>query len=146
MAVLLGVSAALPLFTACESVRVQSAPADSRTLVFLPAKEREHLRRGMRVYLDSLHGVAEALAEHKMHLVEEHARKAGSAAIREVPIAVVAALPPGFVLLGMDTHQRFDTLAAAAAAHTSKAEVLQQLRDILANCTACHASYRMAQK
>lgn len=145
VAVLLGAWAAMALLTACETGRVESAPStDVRTLVSLPSKEREHLRRGMRIYLDSLQGIAEALAERKMPLVAEHARKAGSAAIGDVPIAVTVTLPPGFVLLGMDTHQRFDALAAAASARTSTNEVMQQLRDILGNCTACHSSYRIA--
>ena len=101
---------------------------------------------GMRVYLESTRGIIEALADRKMSVVAENARKAGTGALHDVPLSVAAKLPPEFVLLSMDTHQKFDALSryADAAGRTGgKTEVLQHLRDILANCTACHATYRI---
>ncbi|RTL66687.1 MAG: hypothetical protein EKK41_18135 [Hyphomicrobiales bacterium] len=143
---LLCVSAAALLLAACEAAPMVSRPAaDMRTSVELPSKEREHFRHGMRIYLESLYGITEALAEHKLPLVAEHAQKAGTAAVREVPISIAATLPPGFLLLGMDTHQKFDALAASAAARASTKEMQLQIRDILGNCATCHANYRIAQ-
>jgi hypothetical protein len=100
----------------------------------------------MRVYLESTRGIIEALADRKMSVVAENARKAGTGALHDVRLSVAAKLPPEFVLLSMDTHQKFDALsryADAAGRIGGKTEVLQHLSDILANCTACHATYRI---
>jgi hypothetical protein len=141
----LAAALALPGLAACDRARIEPAQAaDARTPVRLSAKEREHLRAGMRVYLESTQGIVEALAEHKMPLVAEHARKAGMSAVSNVPIWVAATLPPEFVLLGVDTHRKFDALSLAAGQARSKNEIMQHLRDILANCTACHGTYRIA--
>lgn len=135
----------LPILTACDRAHIRPASAaDARTPVRLSTKEREQLRLGMRVYLESAQGIVEALAENKMPMVAENARKAGMDAVRNVPLWVAVKLPPEFVLLGMDTHQKFDALSLTAAQIGGKKEVLQQLRDILANCTACHAMYHLS--
>ncbi len=140
---MLGACLVLPVLTACYRPQVGTASvADVRAPVRLSAKEREHLSVGMRVYLECTQGIVEALAEHKMSVVAEIARKAGMGAVHDVPLSVVAKLPPEFVLLAVDTHQKFDALSLAAAGN--KREVLQHLRDILANCTACHALYRIS--
>jgi cytochrome c556 len=53
-------------------------------------------------------------------------------------------LPPEFVAVSIDTHQKFDDLAAAASSGATKAKVLEDLAHILTNCTSCHAGYRLA--
>lgn len=140
--VLLAVCLALSGLAACDKAQIGARPADTRTSLHMTAKELEHLRHGMRVYLDSTQGIVEALAENKMSRIAESAHKAGMGALRELPLWSAVSLPPEFVVLGLDTHRRFDALAAARMG--SKGEVLQHLRDILANCTACHATYRVA--
>jgi hypothetical protein len=103
----------------------------------------------MRVYLESIQGIVEGLTDRKMLVVAESARKAGMGAVHDVPLSVAAKLPPEFVLLGMDTHQKFDALSrlADASGRTgSRAEILQHFRSILANCTACHATYRIGSE
>jgi hypothetical protein len=143
--VLLAACVVSQLLTACGGSRVGAASSpDARTPVHLSAKEREHLRSGMRIYLESMHGIIEALAESKMSAVAQNARKAGIEALRDVPLWSAIKLPPEFVLLGMDTHQKFDDLSRAASRMGNRKEVLQQLRDILANCTGCHATYRLS--
>ncbi|MCC6591723.1 MAG: cytochrome c [Xanthomonadales bacterium] len=110
----------------------------------LSATEREHLRLGMRTYLESTEVVVEALAGGKLAEVAASARKSGSAALRDTSPGTALQMPAGFLLLATDTHRRFDELASAASAGASRRDIGRQLRDILANCTACHASYRIA--
>ncbi len=98
----------------------------------------------MRTYLESTQGIIEALAENKLSAVAENARKAGMGAVQDVPLWAALKLPPGFLMLGMDTHQKFDALSHVASGPGSRKEILQQLRDILANCTACHGTYRVS--
>lgn len=130
---------------ACERPVVGSASlSDTREPLALSAKEREHLRLGMRTYLESTQGIVDALAQRKTSLVAEQARKSGMGAVSDVSLTVAAKLPPQFILLSADTHQKFDDLSLAAARSGNKGEVLQHLRDILANCTACHAMYRIS--
>lgn len=147
VAVVFGACVVFPVLTACEGSRVGSASlSDVRTPVHLSAKEREHLRSGMRTYLESTQGIIEALTENKLSAVAENARKAGMGSLRDVPLWAAVRMPPGFVLLGMDTHQKFDDLSGVASRMGNRKEVLQQLRDILANCTACHATYRISPR
>ncbi len=118
--------------------------AEIRTAVVLSDKDREHLRQGMRLYLESTQGIVEALGDNKLAEVQSHARKAGMSATQNVPLWVAVTLTPEFVLLGIDTHQKFDDLAAAAGQRASSREILKRLDEILLNCTACHASFRLS--
>lgn len=52
-------------------------------------------------------------------------------------------MPPQFMLLAADTHQRFDAVATAAKAGSTRSELLTMLSDIVANCMACHAANRL---
>ena len=64
--------------------------------------------------------------------------------VESVSFAEVLTLPPEFLALSLDTHQKFDDLAHEAVAQGTKSSALKQLGAILANCTACHAAYRLA--
>jgi hypothetical protein len=116
---------------------------DERTAVRLSAADREYLRQGMQRYIASVQGIIEALPVNKHAAVSESAKKGGMEMLSGVSASVVVHLPPEFLMLSMDTHQKFDALSRSAAAGESKAAMLSQLGDILANCTACHAKYRL---
>ncbi len=120
--------------------------ADARTPIHLAATERAHLRQEMRAFLERVQGVVEGLTENNMTLVAENARRAGMEMLHDVPISVATKLPPAFVLLSMDTHQKFDALSLEAVEIRTKIGVLKHLRGILANCTGCHATYRIVSE
>ncbi|KAB2943132.1 hypothetical protein [Hyphomicrobium sp.] len=126
----------------CGMAQIEAWHGEQRTLIVLSGNELAHLRSGMRVYLESVQGIIEGLAENKMARVKDEARKAGVEILGAVPASTAVTLPVDFLMLSMDTHQKFDALSAAAAAGASKSEVLGSLRDILSNCTSCHARYR----
>jgi len=136
-------AACLPLLAACGGAKIEAAPrADPRMAVQLSADEDEHLRSGMRAYLESIQGIVGALARNKMADVASNAKRAGMGMVDDVPVSAVLKLPPAFVILSIDTHQKFDALSRLAEEPGSKSVVLAQLREILANCTACHSAYR----
>ena len=137
------------LLTACGGAQLESASraasrAAARTLIQLSASEREHLRLGMRVYLESVEGITDALADNKMLLVAKAAKKSGMGMVDELEIAIAMKLPPEFVAISLDTHQKFDALAQEAAEGGTKVGALTHIGEILANCTACHATYRLS--
>lgn len=133
----------LVLLVACSAARdgtlLGAAP---RTLNELSARERESIRAGMRVYLECIEGIIDALFANRMGGVARNAKRAGTDMIQGVSAADAVALPPEFLLLALDTHLKFDAMAQEASQHGSKTAVLQQLGAVLANCNACHAKYR----
>ena len=139
--------AGVAILSACDKQPVDSNLArDTRTGFVLSDTDSEHLRRGMRAYLESTQAIIEALSDNKLAAVQRHARKAGVSATSDVSLWVALSAPTEFVFLSMDTHQKFDALAAAAERHATKREILQHLHDILLNCTACHATFRLSVK
>lgn len=135
------------LITSCALLLagVPLANAESRTPIELSARERERLAAGMRVYFECVDGITNALADSKMAGVSRSAQRCGMGMVEDVSLADVFSLPPAFLAMSLDTHQKFDALAQEAAGQTSKARVLKQLGAIVANCTACHAAYRFGR-
>lgn len=142
----LGCIAALAT-TACQTPDVAHSRADeAREAIVLTAAESEHLRAGMRRYLQSTQDIVDALAAGKVERVAASARGSGVRAVEDVSLVSAAKLPPQLVTLGLDTHQRFDALADAAERSASRKELLERLGAILANCSGCHAMYRVAPR
>lgn len=141
-----GLALATCLVLGACGTRLDSPPHEpgERTAIHLSLSDREHLRRGMQRYLASVQGIVEAVSDNKPVAISESAKNVGMGMLSEVPVSVAVRLPPEFLMLSMDTHQKFDTLSRCAAAGESKAQMLRQLGGILANCTACHATYRLA--
>lgn len=137
----------VPMLGACGGTRMEVAPGpDQRTPIELTSDEAEELRAGMRAYLASIQGIVEALPRNKMARVASAAKQVGMGMVDDIPVALVLKLPPGFVVLSMDTHQKFGALARTAEEAGTKSSVLASLQEILANCSACHSSYRIAAK
>jgi hypothetical protein len=133
--------------SACSTSHGLTLPGpDTRTPIRLSAKEREQLRHGMRIYLESVEGAMDGARRGRMATVARSAKRSGMSMLEDVSFAEALKLPPEFIILSIDTHQRFDALSEAAGQGLSKAAALEQLSGILANCTSCHASYRLAPR
>jgi cytochrome c556 len=144
-AVITTASFVLTLLTGCGGAYLAStSQASQRQPLQLSASEREHLRAGMRTYLESVEGITQGLAENKMQAVAKSAKRSGQSLMDETAVAMVLKLPPAFVAASIDTHGKFEALAAAAAAGAPKAQLLDDLGQILSSCTACHATYRLS--
>lgn len=134
----------LALLTGCTGAQLVSKRAATREPLHLSASERDHMRSGMRAFLESVEGITKGIADNRIETVAKSAKRSGWSMVDETATALALKLPPEFVAISIDTHQRFDDLAAAASAGATKARLLDDLGRILNNCTACHATYRLA--
>lgn len=120
------------------------AKGDPREPVALSPQETETLLAGMRTYLESIQGIVSAMAENKVSLVPDIAKKSGAKLLQNAAPLTGLKLPLGFTSMSFDTHDKFDKLAEKASRGASRADVLNDLRDIMGNCISCHAAYRLA--
>lgn len=118
-------------------------PSDDRAAVRLTAGERDFVLHEMRGFLVSVQGIVAALAADKPAEVALHAKASGMSTTHDVPREMMRKMPAEWRTLGMDTHSRFDTLALEAASMGDTKQIMGQLSAILANCTGCHAAYRL---
>ena len=118
-------------------------PGDDRTPVQLTAGERDFVLHEMRGFLVSVQGIVSALADDKPAEVAKHAKASGMATTHNVPREMMRKMPAEWRTLGMDTHSRFDALAQEAASMGDAKQMMAKLSAILANCTGCHAAYRL---
>lgn len=132
---------------ACHSLEVPLAGASMKSgdleIVHMSAKDAAHFRAGMRAYLSALYSITDALTRNDPGTIEKSAREVGMTAVNGVSLVTVLELPPQFVLLATDTHQKFDALAAAADNRSTRNQILEHLTGIVANCTACHETYQI---
>lgn len=126
-----------------EPQKATPAPAaDPREAIALAAHERAHMLDGMRLYLQALQGIVESLAANNMTGVAQYAQEAGAKMLQGAPMSIPLKAPLDFTALGLNTHEKFDVLSDRAR-NSSRGDVLKALADIMANCTGCHATYRV---
>jgi hypothetical protein len=136
----LALAATLYLFI----VRGSVAPAsDGRTAILLDPGERDLVLAEMRAFLQATQGVLVAATKGDPAGAAAAARGVGAAAQRGVPASLMGKLPLGFKQLGFDTHSRFDQLALDAEALGDPAQTLTALGELMSNCVACHAAFRI---
>lgn len=117
--------------------------ADGRTAIILEGIERDLVLEEMRGFLVSVQAITQAVADDDMPAVAENAKAAGMAAAGGVPLSLMSKLPLEFKTLGLATHEAFDEIAREAEDLGEGKVVLEKLSDLLNNCTACHATYRL---
>lgn len=120
-----------------------SKSKDGRMAIHLTAGERALVLEEMRAFLASVQKIAKGISGNDMKLVADYARKVGKAAQAEVPGALIGKLPLAFKKLGFDTHSQFDQLALDAESFGDGSHALKQLTELMQNCVACHAGYRL---
>lgn len=116
---------------------------DGRISIQLNAGERDLVLEEMRAFLESVQHITKAATENNMEMVAKSARKVGKAAQSAVPGTLIGKLPIAFKKLGFDTHLKFDEVALNAEDFGDSNQVLIQLSDLMQNCIACHAVYRI---
>ncbi|HUH93091.1 MAG TPA: hypothetical protein VL742_08095 [Casimicrobiaceae bacterium] len=117
---------------------------DGRVAIVLEPGERDLTLREMRDFLAGVQTMADRLAHGDMHAVAAAARGMGMARTHDVPTAMMGKLPLGFKSMALGVHQQFDTIAADAAVGGDSRHTHMQLSDVLRQCVACHAAYRVA--
>jgi hypothetical protein len=119
------------------------AYADGRSSVLLLPNERNKVLGEMRGLLEGVQAITAAAVAGDMETVAQTASSLGMAAAEAESPAMIGKLPLEFKKLGFATHQAFDDLADFASSGAEPMEVLGVLSDVMLNCTACHAGYRI---
>lgn len=117
--------------------------ADGRVAIQLSDSERDLVLSEMRAFLATLQAITEGATGDDLAMAASAARKAGIAAQRGVPVALMAKLPLEFKQLGVDTHRQFDQLALDAEQLGDADLTLNQMSRLMQNCVSCHAAYRI---
>ncbi len=116
---------------------------DGRMAVELAPGERDLILSEMRMFVKSIQKITIGISKNDMNLVEEASHEVGSAARQTVPPTLAAKLPLSFKTLGFETHAKFDQLALDARHSGGREQALKDLGELMNNCVACHASYRL---
>ncbi|MBL4659992.1 MAG: cytochrome c [Alcanivoracaceae bacterium] len=127
----------------CDAVVVAADNDDGRTAISLTSSERNLILQEMRGFLISSQQIIKAVAGGDMADAAVAARKSGRAAQEEAPVALREKLPMQFKKLGLDTHTKFDQLALDAEDMEDSEQTLTQLAELMQNCVACHAAFRL---
>jgi hypothetical protein len=136
----LALTAALYVFL----VRGSVAPAsDGRSAILLDPGERDLVLTEMRGFLRATQDILVAATKGDPGGAAKAARTVGVAAQRGVPASLMGKLPLGFKQLGFDTLGRFDQLALDAESLGDANQLLTALGELMANCVACHAAFRI---
>ena len=116
---------------------------DGREAIQLTSQQRNLVLAEMRTFVDSLRDITNALGTNDSELFQKAALRVGLEAQEGVPLDLMKALPLPFKKLGMDTHKKFDELAAHARQGAGNDELLVELSQLMNNCVACHAAYQL---
>ncbi len=115
---------------------------DGREPIYVSGPERAALLDEMRGFLETVQGTMDALVAEDMQAIAELNSASGMRAAAGTPAALTNKLPEAFRQLGVSTHKLFDGIAQEASDMGDPAVITAQIGGLLANCTACHASYR----
>ncbi|BAN70008.1 hypothetical protein EBS_2157 [endosymbiont of unidentified scaly snail isolate Monju] len=121
---------------------------DGRVLVELPPMMREHMLHNMRDHLETLRSIVTRLGQADYEGAAELAEGGlGMSAMQMHGAAHMAPfMPEGMRQAGIAMHRaasRFAQAARDAEVRGDPATALRALADVMAQCTACHAGYRL---
>ena len=129
------------LFT---SLPGQAEPAaDQRQRIALKPEYRDLVLLEMRQLLIAVAGITEGIANEDPQQIARAAKPMGMQAMHGTPAEMRKQLPTGFRQLGRQVHQQMDMIARDAEDLGDPRHSLNQLRNSLQTCVACHASYRL---
>jgi mono/diheme cytochrome c family protein len=97
----------------------------------------------MWAFLASVQLITQGIANKDTPLIAGNARSVGRASQQAVPGSLMGKLPLAFKQLGQDMHKQFDLLALDTEQLEDENHTLLQLGELMQNCVACHAAYRL---
>jgi hypothetical protein len=122
---------------------VTEQSSDGRMAIKLNENEKNLVLEEMRAFLTSTQQIVASINNKDIKQVGKSARAVGRAAQDAVPGTLMGKLPMEFKKLGVDTHNKFDVMAMDAEQLEDSGHSMNQLAELLQNCVACHASYRI---
>ena len=117
--------------------------ADGRRALQLNGAEKQFVLKEMRRMLEAVQGIVAGLEDKDMKGVALAATPVGMAAMRGVPVSIMAKLPREFRKLGSSLHKGFDLIALEAEGIGDRDKLLSLLSQQLGRCVACHSSFSL---
>lgn len=128
-------------------VEVPNAPAsDTRTVITMTIAQREELRAQMRAHLETVQAILAALADSDWDAVGRAAGDFGPGQGRGQPHSFRSALPEGWFTFARPMHQAISRIVDEALIERRSSEVIAELARATAQCTACHAGFRVESR
>ena len=116
---------------------------DGRTAVLLAPGERDLVLTEMRAFLVAVQAIVDAGTKKDAAAIAKAARAVGMGTAGGVPASLMGKLPLALKKLGLDTHRAFDQLALDVEQMGDTGQALVDLSQLMNNCIACHAAYRI---
>jgi hypothetical protein len=135
-------AAALAGGAACQGSEPEAATSDRRQPLPLPVEAQDAVRTEMNGMLRSLNGILLALSRDDTAGIRSAAAASGLGTAADP--ALEQLLPEQFLTWATQTHQGFDSLAAAVTRGYARDSVLHRVATITGMCVTCHATYRLA--
>ena len=128
--------------TESNGVKQQTESIDKRISLGLTAAEKEDFLAEMRQMLNSIQGIMAGIGSNDRSLIIKRARYSGNRMARETPESVKKKTPAEFKQLGGPTHMKFEELAVRAE-DDDMDELAALTGDLMKNCLACHAMFKV---
>ncbi len=115
---------------------------DNRISLGFTAKEKAEFLAEMRQMLASIQGVITGIGTDDRELIVKSARYSGNRMARATPQSIKNKTPVSFEEIGGPTHMKFEELVIRA--ETDDMDTLAELTgEIMQNCLACHATFKV---
>ena len=120
---------------------------DGRIELAVNKDEKRFILGEMRQMLETVQQIVVALGTDDIKAVGEAVVGKGVAdMMRNTPKILITKVPPEFMGLGRAMHANFDAIGSAAADGANARKILTMLGDQLAQCTACHSTYKLPEQ
>lgn len=119
-----------------------SEPIDKRISLNLTPAEKAEFLAEMQQMLGSIQGVIQGIADDDLAKIIKAAKISGNQMARATPDSVRAKLDDEFRSIGGPTHMMFEELVIRAETDPAD-ELLRFTANIMSNCMACHARYKV---
>lgn len=142
LAIATAFGAALLAVPACRKKAAQGS--DTRTAVVVPVEARDAILAEMRTMLGSMNGILNSVVSGDTASIRSAAGASGMAMAADPALEKI--LPEQFLRMGINTHQQFDSLAAASIGPAARDTAITRLARLTGNCVSCHTLYRLDVK
>jgi len=131
---------ALFLFAVQSAFAAQSE--DNRQSMNLTDNEKTVFLADMRKMLASIQGIVIALGTENRQGMIDAAKVSGNQMARDTPMSIKQKLPPSFQAIGAPMHLSFEEFAIRAEMD-DVSDLTVQLGQMMNNCMACHAAFKV---
>lgn len=126
----------------------QQPALDTRAPLVVTGPQKAFILTQMRLFVAAVQRISDGLATGDRAKVAEAARSRSFAAVHAMPNrpqGMENALPPNWRTFGHAAHHGFEAIGDAAEQNKSTEEILGLLAATMANCVACHQTYRLVE-